>query len=326
MHDRYSKLSETLIGPTRFTSRDVASRSGVEKGKAWEFWRALGFARVPDGHALFTQRDIDILRSGRGILDTEGADPQVLMQIARVSGQSLARMVAVQILPISGAIEAAVRSGEFSDDEAAEVVVRETESLLTTVEPFLAYAWRRHILAAVAQMVATELGDLPGDNDQVVGFADLVGFTAASQELTRGEIAATVDRFEDLAYQQIPEHGGRVVKMIGDEVMFTTAEPGAAVEIALGLIEASARDEVISGLRIGMASGPTLAWEGDVYGPPVNLAARLTSIAHPDTVLVSEELAGRLAPQERFELRPIRRVHLKGIGRMHPRVVRRAET
>jgi adenylate cyclase len=77
-------------------------------------------------------------------------------------------------------------------------------------------------------------------------------------------------------------------------------------------------------VRIGMASGPTLSWEGDLYGPTVNLASRLVNFARPGTVLVSDEFGARLADDPRFELRHLRPVRLQGVGRVRPWVLRRA--
>ena len=79
-----------------------------------------------------------------------------------------------------------------------------------------------------------------------VGFADMVGFTALSSQLNAMALARVVDRFEELAHSIVVEGGGRAVKMIGDEVMFVTADPFAAVGIALNLVDAYADDDLLS--------------------------------------------------------------------------------
>jgi len=324
---RYSKVSsalvETIIGDPEFTPGEVAKQANVDIEDARRFWRALGFPRVPDDARIFTRHDVAMLRASNDILEREDADVQVLLQIARASGQAFARMTAVQVVPIAEQVLAAMRSRAQSDSEAVDEVVGASDTLLTLVEPFVSYAWRRHLVAAVLQLAASGAEDIVDEHELTVGFADLVGFTAASQELSNREIARTVDRFEQLSYDQIPEHGGKVVKMIGDEVMFTTVTVEAAAEIALRLLETYAADEVVPEVRIGLATGPTLLWEGDVYGPTTNLASRLVNIARPGTILVSEELGERLADVDGFELRPIPRVKLKGIGRTRPHVLRR---
>jgi len=327
MTTRYSKVSnalvETIIGAPELNSEEVAEQANVDIEDARQFWRALGFPRIPDDARIFTRQDVAMLRAGSDILEREDADAQVLLQITRASGQAFARMTAVHVVPIAQQVLSVMRSREYSDSEAVDQVVDASDALLTLVEPFVSYAWRRHLVAAVLQLAASGAQDLADEHVLTVGFADLVGFTAASQELTNREIAGTVDRFERLAYDQVPEHGGKVIKMIGDEVMFTTETEAAAADISLRLLEACAADEIVPEVRIGLATGPTLLWEGDVYGPTVNLASRLVNIARPGTILVSEQLGDSLADADGLALRPTPRVNLKGIGRTRPRVLRR---
>ena len=85
-----------------------------------------------------------------------------------------------------------------------------------------------------------------------------------------------VDQFERLAYDVVVAGGGRVVKMIGDEVMFLVDDPVSAAEIALGLAEASRDAAELSDVRVGLAVGPVIEREGDAFGATVNLASRAT--------------------------------------------------
>ena len=130
-------------------------------------------------------------------------------------------------------------------------------------------------------------------NHKAVGFADLVGFTALSQQVDEHVLAAVVDRFESIAYDTVVKLGGRVVKMIGDEVMFVVDDVRPAVEIALTLAEAYSRDEELSEVRVGLACGPTLEREADYYGPTVNLASRIVNIAFPGSVVTSDDVHAR---------------------------------
>ena len=97
------------------------------------------------------------------------------------------------------------------------------------------------------------------------------------------------------------ERGGRVVKMIGDEVMFAVDDGAFAADIAIALVEALVRDPDLPGVRVGLASGPTLSWEGDLYGPTVNLASRLVNIARPNSVHISDELDPEWAREQAAE-------------------------
>jgi adenylate cyclase len=150
-----------------------------------------------------------------------------------------------------------------------------------------------------------------------------VGFTTMSQALDSQELAAMVDHFEALAYEHVVGRGGRVVKMIGDEVMFAADDGTVAAEIGLSLVDAHARDATLPDVRVGLACGAVLAWEGDLFGPTVNLASRLVNFARPRSVLISEELGERLQDHPAFELRHLRAVNLQGIGRVRLWVLRR---
>ena len=82
--------------------------------------------------------------------------------------------------------------------------------------------------------------------------------------------------------------------MVGDEVLFVTGHPAGAAEIALRLTSPDRGGKGLPALRVGMATGRVLTRFGDVYGPVVNLAARLTSLAKPGTALVDAGLAAAL--------------------------------
>ncbi len=161
-----------------------------------------------------------------------------------------------------------------------------------------------------------------------VGFADMVGFTMLSQHLGDEELAAVVARFEELAHDTVVALGGRVVKMIGDEVMFVVPTADGAAQIGLSLAEAYSDDDLLSDVRVALAIGPVLVKDGDYYGPVVNLASRLVNVAHPGTVLVSDEFRDALAVEgvSGIDTRPLRARKLKDLGRVQMWKLLRAGT
>jgi adenylate cyclase len=157
-----------------------------------------------------------------------------------------------------------------------------------------------------------------------VGFADLVSFTRLVRRLSERDLARVVQRFEALASDIITAHGGRVIKTVGDEVLFVAIGAAPAAAIALDLVEAMALDDVLPDVRVGMASGRVISRLGDVFGTTVNLASRLTAVAKPRSVLVDGGLAASLASMSGFEMTPLRRRTLRGIGPVTPWALRRA--
>ena len=185
------------------------------------------------------------------------------------------------------------------------------------------YVWRRH-LAANADRLLSATG--PGDRRELaVGFADLVGYTSRSRGMGGRELGAMIEDFESIAAEVIARHSGRVVKTVGDGVLFTAATAVDAVEIGLDLPDAWKTEERPP-LRVGAAYGAVLTRLGDVYSPVVNLASRLTSLARPNSLLVDKELAQHVRDVPGYRIRSLRRVSVRGYDHLQPWLVRRRET
>jgi adenylate cyclase len=279
-------------------------------------WRALGFADVPDGEPAFTDADVRALSLLAALIDSGFVEPGAEASIARAMGQSLSRLADWQTDMLAAVL---AESGAGSDAE----VVRSTEQLLPLMRELQDYVWRRHLAANAGRLFVHEPGAVDR-RELAVGFADLVGYTSRSRGMGGRELGAMVEDFEGLAADVIARHHGRVVKTVGDGVLFTCAAPEDAVEIALRLPEEwTAADR--PPLRVGAAYGPVLTRLGDVYSPVVNLASRLTSIARPSTVLVDLELARRLRGVAAYRVRPLRRVSVRGYDHLQPWLVRRRD-
>ena len=311
-------------GENRYTRAELARRAGIDPDEARRFWRAMGFPDPPDDDAIFTDTDVAVLTSFNRFLDDDMVDPEVALQITRVVGQAMSRVAEAEVAAVRERLEALGLIDGRTDEEISAAVVTRSAALLPAIEGLLVYQWRRHLAAAAQRVVMTrQLGD--AGLSLAVGFADMVGFTALSQQLEERELAQVVGRFEALAYDAVAGHGGRIVKMIGDEVMFVNEEPAAAVETGLLFAEAYGEDETVSDVRVGLAHGPVLGLEGDYFGPTVNLASRIVNIAYAGSVVVCAEIQTRLADDERFVLRAARPRRLKDIGLTPLWVVRRPD-
>ena len=168
------------------------------------------------------------------------------------------------------------------------------------------------------------MGDLEG-RPAAVGFVDITGFTRLSRNVDLTELAGLLDRFEAAVLDVVVKHGGRVIKNLGDEIMFLVEDPVSAAEAALELLDVFAADETLPPVHAGLAFGEVLYRGGDVYGPVVNVAARLCSLARKDTIRVDQGLANALAGNGDFALasRPPR--HVRGYLQLPSYRLRRAK-
>ena len=142
-----------------------------------------------------------------------------------------------------------------------------------------------------------------------IGFVDLNGFTSRSASMSPTELLDLVMTFEAASVDLVADHGGRLVKLIGDEVMFTAVEPSEACAIAAGLVRQA--DRLAGGGRAGLAHGHVISSGGDVYGDIVNLAARIVDVAVPGEVLVNEAITARA---DGLPFEPAGRRQLKGFA------------
>ncbi|HXO55258.1 MAG TPA: adenylate/guanylate cyclase domain-containing protein, partial [Mycobacterium sp.] len=127
-----------------------------------------------------------------------------------------------------------------------------------------------------------------------VGFADLSGFTALTQTLTPAELSAMLSEFGATVSDVVHADGGRVVKFLGDAVMWVSPKPERLATAALDLVDHPRAREAGLQVRAGLGYGPILALSGDYFGNAVNLAARLVGAAAPGQILAAEEVYEQL--------------------------------
>ncbi len=307
-----------MPGAPKYDLEGLARAAGADAETARRIWRSLGFPDMPAGVAAFTEQDVEMLRVAVTRVDTEQA-AQFFERQVRVISASLARIAAVEADMIAEALE---MLRETSDDAAVT-----TEMLIAQLDwPMIArlvdYAHRLQLRAAVWRRLAR---DIAGETVEIgIGFVDLVGYTAISEEIDDRQLGDLLTRFEVLTSDTIVENGGRVVKMIGDEVMFAGIARATTV-IALEIVRRAAEDPLLPPVRAGIASGPLIARDGDYYGSAVNLASRIADRARPGSVLASESLHETLEGDTDCTSRSAGRRHLRGIGEVELYRVRRAE-
>jgi adenylate cyclase len=326
------RLEHLILGAERhYTPFQAARAAGVSMDLAARFWRAMGFADIGQARAL-TEADVLALRRLAGLVEAGLLSESMAIQVARSTGQTTARLADWQTDSFLEGLTEPPEPGMTR----AEVAYPLVELLLPELEEFLVYVWRRQLAAATSRVAKAD-DEEAVDRRLAVGFADLVGFTRLTRRLEEEELGELVEAFETTAADQVAAHGGRLIKTLGDEVLFVADDPGTAAEIALRLIETMTGDETMPALRVGMAFGTVTTRMGDVFGTTVNLASRLTSIAPRDSVLVDGEFmqalgeAGEAPLSEveaaasedadakyRFAVQPMWRRPVRGLGIVEP--------
>lgn len=296
------------------TGAEVAAEAGVDIELARRLRRAMGLPDVAEGERAFTDDDRDALILARRIVADQRLTESELLYLTRNIGLAAARMADAVVGLWADRLQRFGMTGPATPEEVAD------PQRIADLEQAIVILVRRHVEDAASRYFTGD--EAASEHVLAVGFADLVGFTMLTEQLTQQETAELVDRFEAVATDTVASGGGRVIKMIGDEVMFAS-EPAQMGEIALSLSETFSSPDLPS-VRVGAASGRVVAQSGDLYGPVVNLAARATVAAFPGSVLISPPLAEALQGDERYQIKRLRPRRLKGIGMVELRVLRRA--
>ncbi len=288
-----------LDGEQRYTAVDVCEQAAVDRATADSLWRAMGFPDVTDDEVAFTDRDVAALRAAVDLQRSDLLDADTVRGQTRVMSQALATIASAHL--------------EITEPEErhAELVADFVTGVLPALDDLLVYLYRRHLLAAVERAVLQPRDDSAPGPVLAVGFADLVDFTRVANHLEEDELSSLVERFSQAAADVVAEGAGRVVKMIGDEVMFTSPDPAAAVHTAVRLVHEVGGHDGLPDLRAGVAAGPVVLRHGDVFGRPANLAHRLVDTARRGGVLIDEAVHDAVEGAEDIEL-----VRVHGIRRI----------
>ena len=162
-----------------------------------------------------------------------------------------------------------------------------------------------------------------------VMFCDLVGSTQLAEKLDPEDLHKLIDTYRGECSSAIRRYGGEVARYFGDGVMAFFGWPHAHEDDAVRAIHAAL--EIVSGVtktsgpvalacRVGVCSGPvivgeignsTTSWSMDAVGETPNTAARLQTLAAPNTALISEST--RRLVSAAFELQDLGLQELKGV-------------
>jgi class 3 adenylate cyclase len=269
--------------------RDAAARLEVEPAVLHRVWRSLGLPDKGVDAPLLTEADIEALGTYLDVRSFLGED--TALGVSRVLGAALARITEAESSAMRTGMEGVIDVGVTGDEVLTAKAYATVTRLVPRIGQMLDTLHRQHLEAT-----RVHFEDI--DRERVertafrcgIGFADLSGFTRLSQQLPLASLSSVLSIFEETAMDTVHARGGRVVKFLGDAVMWVSAQPADLVQIAYDLVTHPRAAAAGIECRAGLAYGRVLAQDGDYFGPPVNLASRLVAVAEPGQVLAAGDL------------------------------------
>ncbi|MEO6471624.1 MAG: adenylate/guanylate cyclase domain-containing protein [Aeromicrobium sp.] len=313
--EKSDKLARLILGgDISYDSREVIEKGGLSFENGQRLWRALGFPDTGSDKA-YSKRDVEAMKTVASALDSGALDEETVFRMTRALGHTMSRLADWQVSTLVDMVESVVETG--TADSRLDAAIELAETVTPNFEKLIIYAWRRHLAASVARVEALGASDEESTTNSVtVGFADLVRFTALSNGLDDASLASLVETFEARCTDIVTGRGGRVIKTLCDAVLFVCEDPRLATQIALDIVRQIGTRQDLPDVRVGLATGSVINRLGDVFGPPVNLAARLTGIARTNRVIVDQATADFLG--EEFETRTLPARPLRGFGNVEP--------
>ncbi len=302
---RISSLAGDLVfaeGAT-LSARDLAVRDRVPTDTVLSLWRALGIVVPDQDFAMFTERDAEFVT----FLINENPVGGYGDELLRVVGSSLSRVAEAAVAVYVQTKEPDVHEpGTDLLDWARDMV--QVSSAALRLGDAMGAVFAHHLRDAIdRQRIAQEGVTEKALHRLAVGFVDLVGFTPLSLHADSAEVLDLVSGFEAKAFEVASSRHGRIVKHIGDEVMFVALDAASGCAIARDITDAFG-DGIEP--RGGVCFGDVIVRHGDYYGKVVNLASRLAELAIPGEVLVDAETSRSAG--ESVEVRSAGRRLLKG--------------
>lgn len=290
------------------TLDELCERTGLAAHQVHAILEAAGASTPLGEDQTFVESDIEtfeMFAAGVGLFEAEP-----LLDLVRVMGSAMARVAEAAITLFQVTVEGPMHERRATEVDLAEANLAAVQSL-EVVPRAMAGLFRLHVETAVRRSRHAYDTENPfGSRRLAIGFIDLVGFTPLSVQLDNAGLGRLIDDFERRANEIVTRYDGRVVKHIGDEVMFVAVGAAAACSIAREICVAFRESEVQP--HGGVAIGGLLTRGGDFYGPVVNLASRIGDIAVPNEILVTEAVVLGASEDVTLTFEPAGRRQLKG--------------
>jgi adenylate cyclase len=308
-----------LIAPLSSRSfQDVSVDTGIPLELLRVLREAFGFA-LPDPDDRMREDELRVVPLIQKLV-SQGFPTSVLDRLVRVYGDALRRIAEVEadwwhrfvVVPRLASGMTEVEMHEATLAFGVELAPLLEQALLAMYHAHQEHTWTENLIGEIEDAL-----DRTGLRSRLIKppaicFLDITGYTRLTEE--RGDEAAAelAARLTPLVQRPAERHDGKVVKWLGDGVMFHFREPTGGVVAALEMIDAISA----AGLppaHVGLHTGPVVFQGGDYFGRTVNLAARIGEHAAPGQVLVTQEIVDRVVP-DGIAFEPVGAVELKGVS------------
>jgi adenylate cyclase len=229
----YSLAGDQQIRPGRRTLTLPELAAALQQDVAWtrRMWSALGLTDPGLDEPVVAAdeaADLAIWADLRSMFGDEQS-----LALARVHGAAFARVTEA----VSAAMSVALPDIDMvhgGDELSTGRAFAEVSALMPQVSRAIDLLYRMHLGEATRYLESAHApaGLGQGGVPYCVGFADLCGFTAATERLSTQKLAALLAVFESAAHEEALSAGGRCVKLIGDAAMVVAPSPDALAEIA----------------------------------------------------------------------------------------------
>jgi adenylate cyclase len=292
-----------LIGDdgTYVSTREISETHGIDLILLQRLQRAIGLVTVEDPDAAVHMRaDGEAAAYAQRFVEV-GLDPDQVVLVVRVLAEGLSHTAEVMRY---SALSAIMRPGatEVEIAKGSKALVGQIAPLLGPMIQDMLFMHLRHMMETEAINAAERAAGqpLPGARQVTIAFADLVGFTRIGEVVSAEELGQLANRLADLA-REMTVPPVRLIKTIGDAVMFVCPEPAPLLDAVLKLVDVVDTDNEFPRLRAGLASGMAVSRAGDWFGSPVNVASRVTGVARPGKVLVADSVWEAVGDSGQFE-------------------------
>lgn len=277
-------------GTPTYTLQTAAEALRIPAEDVARAWALLGLTVAGPDVPTLSQTDVDALATWVAVKAVVGEDGASGM--LRVLGAAMARLAEAESTMIRSGIPD-ILIDHTHDELATAQAYRTAAEFIPRLGALIDTVHRHHLIGARTYFDGI-IQDSSASVTCGVGFADLSGFTALTQTLTPDKLSELLNEFGATVADVVHVDGGRVVKFIGDAVMWVSSSPERLAQAAVDLVDHPRAREANLHVRAGLAYGTVLAIHGDYFGNPVNLAARLVAAATPGQILADSALCEKL--------------------------------